>query len=219
RQRESGNVDLDQLRELVPPETVTLRGFMVLKAVDVTDQEVLSSLKRDLIDKESIVSSARFESLQAKLRTLFRRPSLHLGLAALEGDRVLVLNDAMSHDRASIFADSAHHKTSEFTGSLYVRAVIQNRPVNIGELAAWTGDSGRPCSTQSSGRARASPTPPRRWSRSCSRTSTRCTAWPTSAARPPSVAWLSRPTSSPSSASPPTFCAPPAKRNRSRRST
>jgi len=137
RQLESGNVDLDQLRELVPPETVTLRGFMVLKAVDVTDQEVLSSLKRDLIDKESIVSSARFESLQAKLRTLFRRPSLHLGLAAVEGDRVLVLNDAMSHDRASIFADSAHHKTSEFTGSLYERAVIQNRPVIIGDLAAW----------------------------------------------------------------------------------
>src|SRR5882762_4121898 len=137
RQLQSGNVELDQLRDLVPPETVTLRGFMTLKAVDVTDQEVLSSLKRDLIDKESIVSSARFESLQAKLRTLFRRPGLHLGLAAVQGDRVLVLNDATSHDHAGIFADSAHHKTSEFTGSLYERAVIQNRPVIIDDLAAW----------------------------------------------------------------------------------
>jgi len=137
RHLESGNVELDQLRDIVPPERVTLRGFMTLKAVDVTDQEVLSSLKRDLIDKESIVSSARFESLQAKLRTLFRRPGLQLGLAAVEGDRVLVLNDATSHDHACIFADSAHHKTSEFTGSLYERAVIQNRPVIIGDLAAW----------------------------------------------------------------------------------
>src|SRR5215470_8041269 len=134
---QSGNVELDQLRELVPPETVTLRGFMTLKAVDVTDQEVLSSIKRDLIDKESIVSSARFASLQAKLRTLFRRPGLHLGLAAVEGDRVLVLNDAMSRDHAHVFADSAYHKTSEFTGSLYERAVIQNRPVIIDDLAAW----------------------------------------------------------------------------------
>ena len=138
RQLQSGNVELDQLRDLVPPETVTLRGFMTLKAVDVTDQEVLSSLKRDLIDKESIVSRARFDSLQAKLRTLFRRPGLHLGLAAVEGDRVLVLNDATSHDQACIFADSAHHKTSEFTGSLYERAVIPNRPVIIDDLAAWT---------------------------------------------------------------------------------
>ena len=137
RQLQSGNVHLDQLRDLVPPERATLRGFMTLKAVDVTDQEVLSSLKRDLIDKESIVSSARFASLQAKLRTLFRRPGLQLGLAAVEGDRVLVLNDAMSHDHASIFADSAHHKTSEFRGSLYERAVIQNRPVIMDDLAAW----------------------------------------------------------------------------------
>jgi len=137
RQLESGNVELDELRDLVPPETVTLRGFMTLKAVDVTDQEVLSSLKRDLIDKESIVSSVRIESLQAKLRTLFRRPGLHLGLAAVEGDRVLVLHDAMSRDHADVFADSAYHKTSEFTGSLYERAVIQNRPVIINDLAAW----------------------------------------------------------------------------------
>jgi GAF domain len=137
RQLQSGNADLDQLRELVPPETVTLRGFMTLKAVDVTDQEVLSSLKRDLIDKESIVSSARFASLQAKLRTLFRRPNLQVGLAAVQGDRVLVLNDAMSHDHADMFADSAHHKTSEFKGSLYERAVIQNRPIIIDDLAAW----------------------------------------------------------------------------------
>src|SRR5881296_2776140 len=137
RQLESGNVELDQLRDIVPPETVTLRGFMTLKAVDVTDQEVLSSLKRDLIDKESIVSSARFQSLQAKLRTLFRRPALDLGLAAVEGDRVLVLNDASSHEHACIFADSAHHKTSEFAGSLYERAVREGRPVIIDDLMAW----------------------------------------------------------------------------------
>ena len=40
-------------------------------------------------------------------------------LVAKFGDRVLVLNDAMSHEHACIFADSAHHKTSEFAGSLH----------------------------------------------------------------------------------------------------
>src|SRR5262249_4331989 len=122
RQLQTGHIDLDRLRGLLPPEKFALRGFMILKAIDVTDQGVLSSLKRDLIDKESIVSGARFQGLQAKLRTFFRRPGLHLGLAAVEGDRVLVLNDAMSHEHACIFADSAHHKTSEFAGSLYERA-------------------------------------------------------------------------------------------------
>ena len=59
---------------------------------EVTDQEVLSSLKRDLIEKESIISKVRFHSLQDKLRTLFRKPDLLFGLAALQGRQVLVLN-------------------------------------------------------------------------------------------------------------------------------
>jgi len=137
RQLQAGRIDFDLLRDLLPPEAFVLRGFVIMKAVDVTDQEVLSSLKRDLIDKESIVSSTRFQSLQAKLRTLFRRPALSLGLAAVEGDRVLVLNDASSHEHACIFADSAHHKTSEFAGSLYERAVREGRPVIIDDLGAW----------------------------------------------------------------------------------
>src|SRR6266478_5515754 len=140
RQRlQAGPIDADLLRELPPPDRFVLRGFMIVKAVDVTDQEVLSSLKRDLIDKDSIVSSSHFEGLQAKLRTFFRRPDLRLGLAAVEGDRVLVLNDASSHEQACIFTDSAHHTTAEFTGSLYERAVVQDQPVVIEDLAAYPG--------------------------------------------------------------------------------
>jgi GAF domain-containing protein len=138
RQRlRTGRVDADYLRELLPPERFLLRGFMIVKAVDVTDQEVLSSLKRDLIDKDSIVSQSQFQGLQAKLRTFFRRPDLRLGLAAVEGDRVLVLNDASSHEQACIFADSAHHTTAEFTGSVYERACLQDSPLIIDDLQSY----------------------------------------------------------------------------------
>src|SRR5262245_61662114 len=80
------------LMELLPPEHFVFQGFTVLTAEDVTDQEVLSALKRDLIEKESIVSNVRFRNLQDKLRTLFRKPDLLFGLAALQDGRVLVLN-------------------------------------------------------------------------------------------------------------------------------
>ena len=72
--------DFQALAAVFPPGSVRFRGFTVFRALDVTDQEVLSSLKRDLIDKESIVSSARFDTLQTRLRTLLRRPDLRLGL-------------------------------------------------------------------------------------------------------------------------------------------
>ena len=84
--------DPQVLMTLLPPEHFVFQGFGVLTADDVTDQEVLSSLKRDLIEKESIISKVRFCSLQDKLRTLFRKPHLLFGLAALQDGQVLVLN-------------------------------------------------------------------------------------------------------------------------------
>ncbi len=80
--------------ELIPPDRFIFRGFGLVRATDITDQEVLSALKRDLIEKESIASGARFERLQLQLRTFFRRPDLRLTLAAFQGERVLVLKTA-----------------------------------------------------------------------------------------------------------------------------
>src|SRR5262249_34477857 len=64
-------------------------------------------------------------------------PDLRLGLAAVEGDRVLILNDASSHEQSCIFADSAHHTTAEFAGSVYERAVLQNSPLIIDDLVTY----------------------------------------------------------------------------------
>ena len=131
--------DFQVLAAVIPPGSVRFRGFTVFRALDVTDQEVLSSLKRDLIDKESIISNARFEGLQAKLRTLLRRPEVRLGLAAVEGDRVLSLNYGAKLDHACFFADSVHHKRSDFAGSVYDRALAGGKPLFIEDLAAYPG--------------------------------------------------------------------------------
>jgi hypothetical protein len=128
--------DPQSLLAVIPPDRFVIRGFTVFRAVEVTDQEVLSALKRDLIEKESIISSARFQGLQARLRTLLRRPELRLGLAAIDGDRVLMLNYGARLDHACIFADSAHHTVGEFSGSIYDRAARQRHPLIVDDLAA-----------------------------------------------------------------------------------
>jgi GAF domain len=126
-------------RELLPADVFMFRGFTIFRAIEVTDQEVLSSLERDLIDKESIVSHTRFKALQDKLRTLFRRPELRFGLAALDGDQVLVLNYGAESEQACIFADSRHHTVEEFRGSVYERAVKQGGPLIVEDLTEMPG--------------------------------------------------------------------------------
>jgi hypothetical protein len=132
-------LDAARLEALLPADLFAFRGFGVFKAVEVTDQEVLSALKRDLIDRESIVSESRFEGLQDRLRTLFRRPQLQLGLGALDGDRVMILGYGVRHEHACIFADSSHHRISEFAGTVYERAVKTGQPVMVDDLTRLDG--------------------------------------------------------------------------------
>jgi len=128
--------DPTALMKLLPPERFAFRGFTVFHAVEVTDAEVLSSIKRDLIDKESIISTAHFLGLQAKLRTLFRLPNLGFGLAAIDGDQVLLLNSSGRVEHACIFADSVHHRKADFMGSVYEAAVTGGRPLIVDDLGA-----------------------------------------------------------------------------------
>ena len=140
RERVQANLlDATYLEQALPPDRFLLRGVTFLKAIEVTDQEVLSALKRDLIDRESIVSETRFRGLQERLRTLFRRPELRLGLAAIDGDRVLILNYGARLEHACIFADSVHHRTADFAGTVYECAVRSGRPMIVDDLARLRG--------------------------------------------------------------------------------
>lgn len=129
--------DLKVWMELLPPENFEFYGFSVGSAVDVTDQEVLSSLKRDLIEKDSIVSNTGFTNLQQRLRTLFRRPELLLGLAAIQGEQVLLLNYGAKIENNCIFADSQHYNTCDFAGSIYERSVREGTLLLIEDLTTY----------------------------------------------------------------------------------
>jgi len=124
----------DLLAERLPADMFAFSGFVVVRATDVTDQEVLSEIERDLIDKESIVSSERFQELEDKLRTLLRRPALRLGLAAFHDGRVFVLNYNCDMEHGCIFADTEHLRISDFQGSVHDRAVTQGRPLVVDDL-------------------------------------------------------------------------------------
>jgi len=129
-----GEGAIQRLAELFPADTFEFSGFVVIRATDVTDQEVLSAIERDLIDKESIVSTDRFQELEDKLRTLLRRPALRLGLAAFHDERVFVLSYNSDMEHGCIFADTEHLKMSDFAGSVHDRAVSHGRPVVVDDL-------------------------------------------------------------------------------------
>ena len=129
--------DPAELMALLPPEHFAFEGFAIINAVDVTDQDVISSLKRDLIEKESIISNSRFYGLQQRLRTLFRKPDLFFELGALQGNHVLALNCSRQIEHSCIYADSEHRCIGDFEGSVYARACREGEVLLVEDLTTY----------------------------------------------------------------------------------
>jgi len=128
--------DIEVLSRFISPDKFEFYGFSVIRAMDVTESEVVSALEKDLIDQQSIFSADGFKRLQERLRILFRRPDLTAGIGAVQGDRVLVLSDGCQMKANCIFTNSKHIPMSEIEGSVWLRAVEQESILRIPDLKA-----------------------------------------------------------------------------------
>jgi GAF domain-containing protein len=128
--------DIQVLSRFINPDKFEFYGFTVIRAVDVTESEVVSALEKDLIDQQSIFSADGFKRLQERLRTLFKRPDLMAGIGAIQGDQVLVLSDGCQMKANCIFTNSNHIPVSEIEGSVWLRAVEQESILRISDLKA-----------------------------------------------------------------------------------
>ena len=128
--------DIEKWKTLLPPDRFSFEGFSIATATDVTNQTVISRLKRLLVERGSIVSDRIFKRIQELLRTLLQAPDINAGIAAIEGESIYLLRCGQRIDHGCIMADSAHYQTSDFEGSLYETAVKEKRLIVVEDLAA-----------------------------------------------------------------------------------
>lgn len=134
-------IDLNVWLELLPPAKFRFEGFAILQAIDVTVQEILSTLKNDLIEKDTLGSLTRFLRLQEKLRALLRCPDVLLGMVAVPGDRDFVGGHGMPLGNSFILKESCRSQCSNFCGSIYERAIGQRDIVAIEDLSTYQARS------------------------------------------------------------------------------
>ncbi len=126
------------LRTVLEPADYELSGFVIARAVDVTASEAISSLERELIDRASLVTQAGFARIQEGLRTLFQKPDLGVGLAALRQGEVLLVNVGCDLCAVSVFADSRRLPMAEFANSVWARATASGELMRVADLREET---------------------------------------------------------------------------------
>jgi len=93
-------LNLELWTDILPPEYFEFHGFVVMTAVDVTQQEVLSRLKNELLEKDALSGDENLNRLQSLIRELLSRPNLHVGLIALDRCRCETVSGARAIGRS-----------------------------------------------------------------------------------------------------------------------
>lgn len=128
--------DLSVWKEKLPPEHFEFQGFVIISLIDVTEQEVISSLKYDLLENSYNINSDKFHELEIKLRNYFRIPSLQLGLGGFNPTRDTVANYKEQLWKSLALQKDAEISCCQFAGSIYEQVINERKPMILQSLEA-----------------------------------------------------------------------------------
>jgi hypothetical protein len=132
--------DLDLWLQYIKPENFEFHGFMTIRMVDVTEQEMLSSIKYDLLEKNAVTNKETFGRIQQKLRSIFNLPDIRLGLAFFDSENNIVVNNSeQGGDCWKSLSDGNNGAVpcNTYSGSIYERSWTEKRYITIEDLETY----------------------------------------------------------------------------------
>ena len=131
--------DVDLWLQYIRPEDFEFRGFMILRMVDVTEQEMVSSIKYDLLEKNAVSRKESFTAIQHKLRSIFGLPEIRLGLAYFDSDNNIILSTDQDRECWKSLAknENSENNCESYHGSVYERSWMEKRYITVEDLESY----------------------------------------------------------------------------------
>ncbi len=129
--------NLDVWQKIIPIENFEFQGFGLYKAIDVTDGELLSQLKYEMSKNDVLRSDTVFDSLQQKMRSLFRLPELEIGFSSIRGGKDLLHDCGLATGRSLLLSLTEEYCPNNFQKSIYGRMIDSQEPVVVLDIAKY----------------------------------------------------------------------------------
>ena len=126
--------EIKVLKKYIDLSKFEFHGFTVVRALDVTQSEIIAILEKNLVDQHSIFSSEGISRVEGLIRILFKNPGINIGIGARQGDKVMIIKSDCHSEINCIFANSHHLSFKELKGSIWEKAVNQDSIIRIADL-------------------------------------------------------------------------------------
>lgn len=126
--------DLEFLSSKIKPSKYKFTGFLILNMINISDTEILSAIKKELIEKDSITTFTGFLKLQHHLKSLINCPGLMLGLVDVPVEKDDHIDFGMKIGNSFCFNEKCNYNVMKIKGSIYERAIKEKKVVIIEDL-------------------------------------------------------------------------------------
>jgi GAF domain-containing protein len=125
-------MNMDFWLETLPLDKFRFSGFLSFRYIDITQVEVISSLKSQLLEKSSIIKKDNFKSLEQNMRSLLVLPNMKMGIIALSMTQGGVENRTGFWNG---FLNAERFKCQDYMSTIYEEAGRSGSPVLINDLS------------------------------------------------------------------------------------
>ena len=126
--------NLSRWQAALPAERFEFSGFGILRATEVTNQQLLSLIKNDLLNHRDFTANDGLTVLRGHLRSFLGIPDLDVGIIALESQSVEELADSRVIGRSLLLSEDKIPDCPRTNVSTYARAVETREPVIMQRL-------------------------------------------------------------------------------------
>ena len=131
--------DLEYLMEFLEPDNFEYSGVFVMNVINITNTEIISAIKRDLIEKDTITSFTGFLKLQHKLKSLLQSPDLLLGITDYSGNPEEIFRYGRKIGNSFLMNENCLRNISSIKGSIYERSFESRNAIIIDDLTTYPG--------------------------------------------------------------------------------
>ncbi|MCI0450557.1 MAG: hypothetical protein L0Y79_12380, partial [Chlorobi bacterium] len=126
--------NLDLWSELIDIKNFEFYGFLLFNAVDITNEEIISSLKHDLIEKETLLVPQKFGLVQHKLRSLLKKPDIMIGIVPLTGKNDIKFEHSVKIGNSFLLDEKCMGNCCGITDSVYEKVLTKPEITIINNL-------------------------------------------------------------------------------------